>query len=145
MKSNSRVSPAVMISVIHELAAHLAVTEGLEANEVERVITEREQLGSTALAEGIAIPHAKLDTLEHLVGMVGRSRKGFEFGSEDGSPTHLVFVLIAPQNSTGSHLKALARISRLFRSSSVRTRLMAAETAAEMYGIIAEEDATESR
>jgi PTS system nitrogen regulatory IIA component len=126
--------------VIRELAAHLADAEGVDAGNVEKVLLDRENLGSTALAEGIAIPHAKLDSIGHLAGCIGRSRKGIDFGSDDGSKTHLFFVLIAPQSSTGDHLKALARISRLFRDTSVRERLMAAETAAEIYAIIKSED-----
>lgn len=131
--------------VIRELASRLADAEQVGAEEVYSVLLEREQLGSTALAEGIAIPHAKLDSIDHLVGCVGRSLKGVDFKSEDGSRTHLLFVLIAPKSSTGEHLKALARISRLFKNSSARARLMSAETASEMYAVIAEEDAASSR
>lgn len=126
--------------VIRELSIHLADAEGVDAKRVEKVLQDREKLGSTAIAEGIAIPHAKLDTVDHLIGSVGRSRKGIDFGSEDGSKTHLFFVLIAPVSSTGDHLKALARISRLFRNDSIRKRIMAADSAAEIYSIIESED-----
>lgn len=128
------------VDVIRELASRLAAVEGVDAVAVERVLLEREKLGSTALAEGIAIPHAKLDSVEDLIGCVGRSRRGVDFGSEDGAPTHLFFVLIAPQGSTGDHLKALARISRLFKDPGFRDRVMSAESASEVFDIINRHD-----
>lgn len=131
--------------VIRELSAHLADAENVDAREVEGALLEREKLGTTALAEGIAIPHAKLDSLDRLIGCVGRSKKGVDFGSEGGEPTHLFFTLIAPQKSTGDHLKALARISRLFKDPSFRTRVMAAGTADEIYNLIEQEDSAASR
>lgn len=131
--------------VIRELASHLAGVEGVPQKVLERVLLEREQLGSTALGESIAIPHAKLDSAKRLAGCLGRSRKGIDFDSVDGKRTHFFFVLLAPQNSVGDHLKALARISRLFKNAAFRERLMAAETAHDMYTIIREADAAEVR
>lgn len=128
--------------VIRELASHLAAQEqGVGRDELATVLVEREQLGSTALGEGIAIPHGKLASLNRLVGCFGRSRRGVDFASEDGEATHFFFVLAAPATSTGEHLKALARISRLFKTDDVRKRLMSASTAAELYRIIEEADA----
>jgi len=105
-----------------------------------RVLEERELLASTAIGDGIAIPHGKLDTIERLVGVLGRSVPGLAFDSIDGKPTHLVFMLVAPSNSAGAHLKALARLSRLFRDASFRQRLLDAPDEATMYQTIAEED-----
>jgi PTS system nitrogen regulatory IIA component len=76
-----------------------------------------------------------------LLGALGRARQGIEFESIDGKPTHLVFMLVAPASSTGVHLKALARLSRLFRDADFRQRLLGAEDAAGMYRVIVEEDA----
>ena len=67
--------------------------------------------------------------------------EGIEFESIDGKPTHLIFMLVAPASSTGVHLKALARISRLFKDPEFRTRLMQAKDAAEIYKVISDEDA----
>lgn len=132
--------------VIRELASHLAAHEtDVGTDELIRVLNERERLGSTAIGEAIAIPHGKLDAVHRLVGCFGRSRKGIDFASEDGQPTHFFFVLVAPSNSTGEHLKALARISRLFKNPDVRGRLMAAATAHELYGVIEQEDAAAAR
>jgi PTS system nitrogen regulatory IIA component len=128
--------------VVAELAHHLAATQpGLDAELLNRVLMEREDLASTAIGEDIAIPHGKLESATRLIGCVGRSTAGVAFDSLDGRPTHLFFVLIAPESSTGMHLKALARISRLFKDPEFRVRLMKAPTAAAMYQVIADEDA----
>jgi PTS system nitrogen regulatory IIA component len=129
-------------AVLAELSAHMAkVVPGVEAETLRKVLEEREQLASTAIGDGIAIPHGKLDSVGHLVGALGRAVEGIEFESIDGKPTHLVFMLVAPASSTGVHLKALARLSRLFRDAEFRKRLLGAPTADAMYQVIAEEDA----
>lgn len=107
---------------------------------LQRVLEEREVLASTAIGDGIAIPHGKLDAVEHLAGVLGRSISGLAFDSIDGKPTHLVFMLVAPSNSAGVHLKALARLSRLFRDAGFRQRLLDAEGGAAMYQTIVDED-----
>jgi PTS system nitrogen regulatory IIA component len=128
--------------LLAELADHLAKNyDGVGRDALLKVLVDRERLASTAIGEGVAIPHGKLDAVGKLVACVGRAREGIDFDSMDGRPTHLFFVLVAPENSTGVHLKALARISRLFKDPDFRTRLLAAETAHEMYGVIADEDA----
>lgn len=128
--------------VLAELAQHLASRmSGVDAESLKRVLEERELLASTAIGDGIAIPHGKLDAVGRLVGTLGRARAGIEFESIDGKPTHLVFMLVAPASSTGVHLKALARLSRLFRDADFRDRLMAAPDAVAMYHVILEEDA----
>lgn len=128
--------------VIEELSNHLAEhVKSLPRDNVVRVLMDREKLASTAIGEGVAIPHGKLEGAGQLFACVGRSRDGVDFQSMDGRPTHIFFVLVAPENSTGAHLKALARISRLFKSGEFRSRLMAAPDGPEMYRIIAEEDA----
>jgi len=102
---------------------------------------ERERLASTGIGDGVAIPHGKLRSAGGLVATMGRSRRGVEFGSMDGRPAHLFFALVAPENSAGLHLKALARISRLLKDSDFRSRLLDADTAADLFRIVADEDA----
>src|SRR3982751_3096591 len=117
-------------AVLTELSDHLSkVVPGVEAEALKRVLEEREVLASTAIGDGIAIPHGKLDAVGRLVGTLGRVRGGMEFESIDGKPTHLVFMLVAPANSTGVHLKALARLPRLFRDALFRQRLIEAPDA----------------
>lgn len=129
-------------AVLAEMSAFIAKQHaGLDAGVLCRVLEERELLASTAIGDGIAIPHGKLDTIEHLIGVLGRSVEGLAFDSIDGKPTHLLFMLVAPQNSAGVHLKALARLSRLFREASFRQRLLEAADAPSMFKAIEEEDA----
>jgi PTS system nitrogen regulatory IIA component len=118
-----------------------SVVPGLEAESLRKVLEERELLASTAIGDGIAIPHGKLDSVGRLVGALGRAVDGIEFESIDGKPTYLIFMLVAPASSTGVHLKALARLSRLFRDADFRKRLLAAPTGEAMYQVIVEEDA----
>lgn len=128
--------------IIKELAAHLAANHAtIDREELTRVLIEREGLASTAIGEGVAIPHGKLPVVHEIVACLGRVRRGVDFDSMDGQPTYLFFVLVAPETSTGAHLKALARISRVFKNPEFRRRLLSADDADEMYQVIAEEDA----
>jgi PTS system nitrogen regulatory IIA component len=104
-------------------------------------LQDRERLNSTALGEGVAIPHGKLPGLRRVIAAFARSTGGVDFSSIDGKPTHLFFLLVAPEDSAGAHLKALARISRLLKDESFRARLMQAGDLASLYGIVREEDA----
>jgi PTS system nitrogen regulatory IIA component len=99
-----------------------------DREDMVKVLLEREKLGSTGIGEGIAIPHGKTKTVKKLVAAFGRSKKGIEFNSLDEEPAHLFFLLVAPHDSAGPHLKALARISRLFKEQDFREELMNAPT-----------------
>ena len=103
-------------------------------------LEDRERLNSTALGDGVAIPHGKLPGLRRVFAAFGRTRAGIDFQSLDGKPTHLFFLLVAPEDSAGAHLKALARISRLLKDEAFRSRLMAAPDADELFRIIRTED-----
>ncbi len=132
---------AVIRELADHLAAHVSGAQKIDREVLAKVLLERERLASTAIGEGVAIPHGKLDAVGKLVACVGRAPEGVDFDSMDGRPTHLFFVLVAPENSTGVHLKALARISRLFKDPEFRTRLMQAKDAQEIFKVIADEDA----
>ncbi|NIQ94934.1 MAG: PTS sugar transporter subunit IIA [Desulfuromonadales bacterium] len=118
----------------------MAVEEGLDRSEVIRVLQERENLGSTGIGDSVAIPHGKLREIDHLLLSFGRSRGGVDFDSMDGKPAHLFFLLIAPEESVGIHLKTLARISKLLKDPSVRSKLMEAADSDAIYRIIVEEE-----
>ena len=128
--------------VLEELAGIL-VAQGKLPNldKVVEILLDREKLGSTGIGDGIAIPHGKIKDLKGVVASFGRSREGVDFESIDQKPAHLFFLLVAPEDSAGIHLKALARISRLLKDSTFRKSLMEAETKEELYQIISEEDA----
>ena len=97
--------------------------------------------GSTAIGDGIAIPHGKLAGVSSIIGVFGRHVRGVDFDSLDGGPTHLFFLLVAPEDSASLHLKALARVSRLMKDPAFRERLSSAPDAAEIFRLIKEEDA----
>lgn len=124
-----------------ELAGRLAQSQdGLDRGELLRVLQEREKLGSTGIGDGIAIPHGKLKQAKRLLMVFGRSRRGIDFESLDGRPVHLFFLLVAPEDAVGIHLKVLARISRLLKDAAVRRRLLEAPDASSIYAIIQEQD-----
>ncbi|HTY56992.1 MAG TPA: PTS sugar transporter subunit IIA [Candidatus Binataceae bacterium] len=128
--------------VLRELADHLcSCFRQVEVDKVVSVLADRERMGSTAIGDGIAIPHGKLKGLTRIIGVFGRSIKGVDFESLDGEPTHLFFVLMAPEDSASLHLKALARVSRLFKDDGFRRRLLEAPDASEIFRLIKEEDA----
>ena len=129
-------------SVLREISEAIArANPQLSAARLTEVLLEREKLGSTGVGDGIAIPHGKLGTLHGLLAAFGRSRDGIDFQAIDGKPTFLFFVLFAPENSAGIHLKALARISRLFKTPSFRAAVLEAKDAAAIHRQIADEDA----
>jgi PTS system nitrogen regulatory IIA component len=127
--------------VLEELTgALLNCKANLNKEALVEVLLERERLGSTGIGDGIAIPHGKIQELDELILSFGRSTRGIDFDSMDGRPTHLFFLLIAPENSAGTHLRALAKISRLLKSAHFRKRLMEAGTIEELFQVIQEED-----
>lgn len=129
-------------AILEELAGHVASRHPrIDRTALTKVLVDREQLASTAIGEGVAIPHGKLAAVSEIVACLGRAPTGVDFDSMDKQPTYLFFVLVAPESSTGAHLKALARISRVFKDPAFRKRLLEAPDAEAMYRVIAEEDA----
>ena len=127
--------------VLKEMAAQLADSEsGLDSAQILQVLQDREKISTTAIGEGVAIPHGKLPNVQTVSALFARSLQGVDFASLDGEPTHLFFTLIAPQDAAADHLKALARISRLLKDPDLRRRLLTAATNQELYNIIATED-----
>jgi PTS system nitrogen regulatory IIA component len=127
-------------TVLADLCRPIASARRVEPQRLLDVLLEREKLGSTGIGEGVAIPHGKVPGLPSLTASFGRSRQGVDFKAIDGKPTHLFFALFAPENSAGLHLKALARISRIFKSAAFREAILAAPDAAGMYRLIEQED-----
>lgn len=127
--------------VLAELTDALVASDAsLRRDEVIQVLLERERLGSTGIGDGVAIPHGKLKGIPELMLAFGRSRSGVDFDSMDGKPAHLFFLLIAPEESVGVHLKTLARISKLLKDSAVRQRLLDAGDRKDLYQIILDEE-----
>jgi nitrogen PTS system EIIA component len=127
--------------VLRELVGPFIRTyRNLDSESMVNVLSEREKLGSTGIGDGIAIPHGKIIGLDQLVLSFGRSMTGINFDAMDGKPAHLFFLLVAPENSAGQHLKALAKISKMLKDGFFRTKLMAAASRDELRRIIASQD-----
>jgi PTS system nitrogen regulatory IIA component len=116
------------------------VQPDLDATELLAVLIDREELGSTGIGDGVAIPHGKLKGLDRLLMAFGRKKDGIDFDSIDNRPAHLFFLLLAPESEATLHLKALARISKLLRKEDVRHQLLEAPDVASLLRILSQED-----
>ncbi len=111
-----------------------------DRKEAERVVLEREKLGSTAIGEGIAIPHGKLKDIENLICILGITKEGIDFDSIDGKPVHLIFLMFAPEHKISLHLEALSKVSRILRNNLLVEKILKAKDRGEIYALIGEED-----
>ncbi|HXV28687.1 MAG TPA: PTS sugar transporter subunit IIA [bacterium] len=126
---------------LKELVDVLAgVKEIGDKKSIVRALIERERLGSTGIGQGIAIPHGKTDRVNELVAVLGISRKGVNFEALDGEAVYIFFLLVAPKDTAGPHLKALAQISRLLRDSYFCELLKRCNTADDVYDLIRREE-----
>jgi PTS system nitrogen regulatory IIA component len=133
----SKSKEGVLRELVHVLArAEKQVNE----DRMIEILLERESLGSTGIGDGVAIPHGKSKEVKRILASFGRSLPGMDFQAMDGKPTHLFFLLVAPENSAGMHLKALAQISRLMKDQAFRKRLMEANSGEEIYALFSEGD-----
>jgi len=129
--------------VIEELVDLLVKAGALNKKiraEVIEVLLAREALGSTAIGQGIAIPHGKCEKVKELTAALGVSKKGVNFDSLDGEPAYIFFLLVAPADSAGPHLKALARISRVLKDKYFRENLKSAKDTETIQTLISQED-----
>lgn len=129
--------------IIRELVGLLVKAGSIREKDVSKlvqILMKRESLGSTGIGQGVAIPHGKSDCVSKLVAAFGVARSGVNFDSLDSEPVHLFFLLVAPEDSAGPHLKALARISRLLKDKHFRDGLRAAKDEKLLVKIIREED-----
>lgn len=136
-------NPASALSkaeILREVSRLLADGTPLPANEINKVLEEREALQSTGIGEGVAIPHGSLPDLDRQVGAVLTVPNGVDFDSIDAADVHLVIALVSPKRESGEHLKTLARISRILRSRPFRERLVHATDAKEVYDLLLAED-----
>jgi len=150
MKITEYLVPAAIIPALRSINKEGAIREISEAlvraglvkdvvHTVE-VLLEREKLGSTGIGQNIAVPHAKSEEVKNLVLGVGISEKGVDFDALDGDPVNIIFLVIAPVDATGLHLKVLARIARLLKDKVFRNSLRSCQTAEKVYETIKEED-----
>ncbi|OGR83868.1 MAG: hypothetical protein A2901_00110 [Elusimicrobia bacterium RIFCSPLOWO2_01_FULL_54_10] len=127
--------------LLKELVLALSAAHGIKnSSGILDALLEREELGSTGIGQGIAIPHGKSDTVNGVVAALGVSKRGIDFDALDGEPVHIFFMLIAPSNSAGIHLKILAKISRLLKDKFFRQALREAKLSAEVLKLIKDEN-----
>jgi PTS system nitrogen regulatory IIA component len=125
--------------VLREMSEVAATSvPSLSVQSLTSILLDRESLGSTGIGDGVAIPHGKVPGLTRMVAVFGRSRAGVQFHSLDGKPAHLFFLVMAPEQSAGMHLKALARISRLLKDARFRRSLLDARDADDLRRILEE-------
>lgn len=129
-------------AAIRELVDSLAKAEGIRnKEELIKVLMNRETLGSTGIGQGVGIPHGKTNAVKKLVAAFGICHEGINFEALDGEPVYLFFLLVAPEDSAGPHLKGLARISRLLKDKYFRESLKAMTDEKSILKLIKEEDA----
>jgi len=130
------------LEVLQEFSALLFNKGKIKDKEgLTRVLAAREALGSTGIGDSVAIPHGKLRGINGLVMAFGRSLNGVEYDSLDGEPARLFFLVIAPEDAPGEHLKALAGISRLMKKKEFREALLRAGDRKDIKRIISSEEA----
>jgi PTS system nitrogen regulatory IIA component len=114
----------------------------LKSSSIIEILQQRENLASTGIGDGVAIPHGKIPELDDLIVAFGRSMEGVPYDSIDGKPVHLFFLLLAPENSAGQHLKVLAKISKMLKVANFRKMLLKAKTQSDLYKIIIDQENT---
>ena len=122
---------------IQELAARAAALTGQNERAILEILLQREKLGSTAVGNGVAIPHGKLPKLGRLFGFFARLERPIDFEALDGQPVDLIFLLLAPEAAGADHLKALARVARLLRDPEVERKLRESNDADALYAVLA--------
>jgi len=139
LKSNDKTA------VLYELVDILLKSGGIKNSNREKlfnILCEREKLGSTGIASGAAIPHGKSDLVKSITITIGISPNGVDFDSIDGQKTCIFALLIAPPSSAAPHLRALARIARLFKNKTFRHVLINAKSPEDVIRLIATEEKT---
>lgn len=129
---------------LQELSAVMAQALGLDAKEVFEAVIEREKLGSTGVGEGVAIPHARIDSLKRPVGGFARLLEPADFEALDERRADLVFMLLAPTDAGAEHLRALARTARVFRQEQVRSALRNAQTVDAVLAVLSPDKAIDA-
>ena len=121
---------------LQELAARAAVLCGQSERNIFDILMQREKLGSTAIGNGIAIPHGKMPNLTRLFGLFARLERPVDFEALDGQPVDLMFLLLAPEAAGADHLKALARVARLLRDPEIARKLRESRDGEALYAVL---------
>ena len=133
MQMKSRDKIAALKELVDNLVENKAVENG---EEFQKALAKRENLESTGIGDGIAIPHARTDAVKDLILAFARSEEGVDFSAIDGRPSHLIFLIASPENKKSEYIMALAKLSRLLRKQEVRQLLKKAGDPDEILSII---------
>jgi PTS system nitrogen regulatory IIA component len=137
----SAIIPALKVNgkkqAIQELAARAAELTGQREKAILEILLQREKLGSTAVGNGVAIPHGKMPKLGRLFGLFARLDRGIDFEALDSQPVDLIFLLLAPEAAGADHLKALARVARLLRDPEIARKLRESRDTDALYAVLA--------
>ena len=128
--------------VLEEISKFVARKSNLNHEKIAEVLTEREEICSTAVDEGVAIPHGKLSGLNKIICILARSKKGIDFDSLDEKPTHIFILILSPENSSNLHIQALSTISKIFKNPELRESVLKSDTIDEIYDLIIGENDT---
>ena len=139
LKSNDKTA------VLYELVDILLKSGGIKNGNSNRkklfnILCEREKLGSTGIQDGVAIPHGKVPGITDIIVACGLKKSGIDFESHDGKPSKIFFVLLAPESAAGTHLKILARLSKLLKDEVFRNKMLQSDTPEDLYKTIMDED-----
>ncbi len=126
--------------ILKDMVSHLAKNNKIDEDEILKGIIGREEVMSTGLGQGVAIPHAKAESTKNVMVVFGRVKDGIDFKSIDGEPVYLIFMVIVPQDATISQIKILARISRLLKHNYIREKLKVLKTKEEIISFILQEE-----
>ena len=127
-------------SFFEEIAKPLSEITNLPAEEISRVLEERERLGTTAIGNEIALPHSRLPQLDRLVLAVGLKKEGLDFEALDGQPVKIIFVILAPENEAHLYLKVLAYLAKILKNEDLRQKLLTCQNPQEVKKVLAEVD-----
>src|SRR5512142_2276831 len=139
--ASNAIVPALKVNnkkqAIQELAARAAELTGQNEKSILEILLQREKLGSTAVGNGVAIPHGKLPKLGRLFGLFARLERPIDFEALDSQPVDLIFLLLAPEAAGADHLKALARVARLLRDPEIARKLRESRDADAIDAVLA--------
>jgi len=122
--------------VLEEISNFVAVNSNLSQKKILETLSERENICSTAIDEGVAIPHGKMSGLNNIICVLARSNKGIDFDSLDEKPTHIFILILSPENSSKLHIQALSTISKVFKKPELRENILKSVTIDEIHNLI---------
>lgn len=130
---SARTKSEVLAEIVENI---VKVYPNLDKKKIYDLLMERERLGTTGIGDGIAIPHGKMDGLEEVILVVARSKEGVDFEALDHKPVRIIFLLLAPEENLGEHLKILAHISRILQNEEFRVNFLSSPNKEQLFSLL---------